>query len=78
MKVVVWARHREMTTLDEKQQTSHALPFLKFSIKIRQWPLHVFVFTLYTLTSVCTFSKLFSVHSKDADEENFFNNQELL
>ena len=34
-------------------------------------------FILHTLTSVCTFSILFSIHSKEADKENLFNNQEL-
>ena len=34
--------------------------------------------TLYTLTSVCIFSILFSIHFQQADKENLFNNQELL
>ena len=34
--------------------------------------------TLCTLTSVCTFSILFSIHFLGADKENLFNNQELL
>ena len=34
-------------------------------------------FILHTLTSVCIFSILFSIHSKEADKENLFNNQEL-
>ena len=35
-------------------------------------------FTLYTLTSVCIFSLLFSIHSQGADKENLFNNHEFL
>ena len=31
-----------------------------------------------TLTSVCIFSILFSIHFQQADKENLFNNQELL
>ena len=34
--------------------------------------------TLYTLTSVCIFSILFTYLSKEADKENLFNCQELL
>ena len=34
--------------------------------------------TLYTLTSVCIFSILFSIHFLRADKENLFNDQELL
>ena len=34
--------------------------------------------TLYTLTSVCIFSILFSYISLGADKENLFNNQELV
>ena len=33
-----------------------------FSLNIRQWPLHVFVLSLYTLTSVSIFCILFSAH----------------
>ena len=38
------------------------LPSLMFSLNIRQWPLHVFVLSLYTLTSVSIFCILFSAH----------------
>ena len=34
--------------------------------------------TLYTLTSVCIFSILFSYISLGADKENLFHNQELV
>ena len=34
--------------------------------------------TLYTLTSVCTFSFLFPIHFLGAGKENLFNNQKLL
>ena len=34
--------------------------------------------TLYTLTSVCSFSFLFPIHFLGAGKENLFNNQKLL
>ena len=34
--------------------------------------------TLYTLTSECIFSILFSIHFLGADKENLIDNQELL
>ena len=37
-----------------------------------------YLLTIYTLTSVCIFSILFSIHFHQADKENLFNNQELL
>ena len=33
---------------------------------------------IYTLTSVCIFSLLFSMNFLSAGKENFFNNQEVL
>ena len=33
---------------------------------------------LYTLTSICILSILFSMHFQNADKENVFNNPELL
>ena len=37
-----------------------------------------YLLTLYTLTSLCIFSILFSIHFQQADKENLFDNQELL
>ena len=37
-----------------------------------------YLLTIYTLTSLCIFSILFSIHFQQADKENLFNNQELL
>ena len=37
-----------------------------------------YLLALKTLTSVCIFSILFSIHFQQADKENLFNNQKLL
>ena len=43
-----------------------------------EWRICILMLTLCTLTSVCIFSILFSIHFLGADKENLFNNQELL
>ena len=43
-----------------------------------EWRICILMLTLCTLTSVCIFSILFSIHFLGANKENLFNNQELL
>ena len=48
------------------------------NVRRTEWRICILMLTLCTLTSVCIFSILFSIHFLGANEENLFNNQELL